>query len=83
MLKTGYPKKMSYQEYYKRYHVLDALNKRIPLSKHINSGTDMRALVIEMNRRLFQKTEKGIMIFGENYIYMKLYGSHQIEEMLQ
>jgi hypothetical protein len=36
----------------------------------------MRALVIEMNRRLFTKAEKGISIFGENYIYMKLHGSH-------
>ena len=82
VLKDGYPKRVSYNDFYTRYHELDFINKKITLSKHLNNGTDMRALVIEIHKRLFPKMEKNYNIFGEEHLYMKLESGYLIEDML-
>lgn len=80
--KTGYPDRMSYKEYYNRYHMLDPINKRIPLQRHLGMGTDMRSLVIEMNKRLFPGQDKRAMIFGENHLYLKSETGYKLENLL-
>lgn len=50
--------KLSYNQYYKRYHELDPLNKKISLKKQLEMGTDMRMLVREINKRLFPGEDK-------------------------
>jgi myosin heavy subunit len=82
-VKTSYPSRMSYNEYYKRYHSLDPINKKIPLQRHIGMGTDMRGLVVEMNKRLFPGQDKRAIIFGENTIYMKSDTGYKLEGLLQ
>lgn len=81
-MKTGYPVRMGYNDYYRRYHMLDPINKKISLQRHLAMGTDMRGLVIEMNRRLFPGQDKKAMIMGESGIYMKADTGYKLEGLL-
>jgi hypothetical protein len=45
-------------------------------------GTDMRGLVIEMNKRLFPGQDKKAMIMGESGIYMKADTGYRLEGLL-
>jgi hypothetical protein len=45
-------------------------------------GTDLRGLIIEMNKRIFPKLDKRAVIYGENFIYMKGDAGYQLEGLL-
>ena len=66
--KKSYPNTINYIEFYQRYHHLDQFNKKIPLNKHLSSNQDMRALVMEIAKRLIHN--KGI-VFGATNLYLK------------
>lgn len=80
--KTGYTQRMSYHEYYRRYHLLDPLNEKIPLSRHLTMGTDMKSLVAEMNKRIFPKQDKKMYIMGATNLYMQSDTGYRLEDLL-
>lgn len=81
--KTGYTQRMSYNEYYKRYHLLDPINEKIPLQRHLKMGTDMRSLVMEMNKRIFPNQAKNMYILGSNNLYMQSDTGYKLEDLLK
>ncbi|CAD8084355.1 unnamed protein product [Paramecium sonneborni] len=76
---SSYPHRMTYNEFYQRFHHLDVFNRKIPLQKHINSNQDMKALVREISKRLTQS--KGLL-FGQNQVYFKKEAYENINKLL-
>ncbi|CAD8081389.1 unnamed protein product [Paramecium primaurelia] len=75
----SYPHRMTYNEFYQRFHHLDVFNRKITLQKHLNSNQDMKALVREISKRLIQS--KGLL-FGQNQVYFKKEAYENINKLL-
>ena len=70
MRKDGYPFRLEFENFYRRYHELDAINKKISIDKHIKMNSDLPKLIKEMVIRIMPNS-KNIVMFGLTKIYMK------------
>ncbi|CAD8120758.1 unnamed protein product [Paramecium sonneborni] len=77
--KNSYPYRLTFNDFYQRYHHLDIFNRKISLQKHINSNQDMKALVTEICKRLVQS--KGLL-FGQTQVYFKKDAIENLNKLL-
>ncbi|CAD8186949.1 unnamed protein product [Paramecium octaurelia] len=77
--KNSYPYRLTFNDFYSRYHHLDVFNRKISLQKHINSNQDMKALVTEICKRLTQS--KGLL-FGQSQVYFKKEAIENLNKLL-
>ncbi|KAL4429083.1 hypothetical protein ABPG74_022169 [Tetrahymena malaccensis] len=80
--REGFPCRMSYEEFYTKYHELDIFNRKIPLQRHIDMKQDMPGLCRELLFRVVKDVNKKEVLFGQTKLYLKVQPSTELDNRL-